>query len=256
MKTLKDFVSAGNKFVVAHRGASAIAPENTIAAIEAAIESGAKMLETDVQYSKDGIPVVWHDDNLDKLGIIGKTVADLTYSEIEKIDAGSWFSEKFKGEKIPTLDQVLSIIKNKMYLNIEIKNQSAVGEKLLRSIINITEKHDYIEKTIFCSFYYNLLPIIKFECEEAHIAAIQIPGNNTLPSAIRQIAGIDAYICDVNELTDELAEDAETHEIFTGVYGLEDEKSIDFALSKGVVAFASDDPELTRSILIKKGYIK
>lgn len=256
MKTLKEFVSAGNKFVVAHRGASAIAPENTIAAIEAAIDSGAKMLETDVQYSKDGIPVLWHDDNLDKLGVIGKSVADLTYSEIEKIDAGSWFSEKFKGEKIPTLDEVLSIIKDKMYLNIEIKNQSADGGKLLQSIINITEKHSYIEKTLFCSFYYNLLPIIKFECEEAHIAAIQIPGNNTLPSSIRKIAGIDAYICDVHELSDELAKDAEAHGIFTGVYGLEDEKAVEFALEKGVVAFASDDPKLIRSILIKKGFIK
>ncbi|MBY5753967.1 glycerophosphoryl diester phosphodiesterase [Rhizobium leguminosarum bv. viciae] len=88
--------------VQAHRGASAIAPENTIAAFRAAAEQGAEWVELDVALLADGTPVVIHDVSIDRCSSSKGNLADLTASDLDAIDAGSWFSPKFKGEPLPT----------------------------------------------------------------------------------------------------------------------------------------------------------
>lgn len=252
METLKTFVEKGNKFVVAHRGVSKHAPENTMSAFKLTIDSGAAMLEVDVQSTSDGVIVTWHDDNLKHLLGIDAKISEMTYEELCKIDAGSWFSNEFKGEKIPRFDQVLELILNKLYLNIEIKEPKVPESKLLTDIINIVEKYNYLPNSIFCSFYYNLLPTIKFDCYDANIAAIRIPGDKLKPSVIREKFGIDAFICDISEVDEELRFDAVENNIFLGVYGLLDEKSIEKAIEHKVAAFASDDPELIFNELRKR----
>ena len=104
--------------VVAHRGASGYAPENTLAAVEKADQLGFDWVENDVQRTKDGELVVLHDTTLDRTTNVENLypdrspwrVSDFTAAEIAKLDAGSWFSDKFKGERIPTLEQYLQKI--------------------------------------------------------------------------------------------------------------------------------------------------
>lgn len=252
MLSLKKFVENGNKFVVAHRGASLYAPENTLPAVEKAIASGAAMLEIDVQLAKDGTLVTWHDDSLSQILGIDAKISEMTYNEISEIDAGAWFSSEFVGTKIPKLDDVLKLIAGKMYLNIEIKEPKISDSFLLSQLINKVEEYNYIDKSLFCSFYYRLLPIIKFECENSHIAAIRIPKDTTKPSEIRLKYGIDAFICDISEVDEELKFDIVENSIVLGVYGLIDDKSIDSAIANEVSAFASDDPELIMKKLISR----
>jgi glycerophosphoryl diester phosphodiesterase len=107
--------------VIAHRGASGECPENTLAAFQRAIELGADMLECDVQCSRDGTVVVMHDARVDRTTDGHGWVRCLTWRELKHLDAGAWFGEAFRGERLPTLEDVLSLAAGKVLLNIEIK---------------------------------------------------------------------------------------------------------------------------------------
>lgn len=96
--------------VIAHRGYSAGAPENTLAAFEAALRVGADLLELDVAMDAEGIPVVIHDDTLERTSDALGNVADLTAAQLRSIDAGSWFSPAYTGQRIPTLADVVALV--------------------------------------------------------------------------------------------------------------------------------------------------
>ncbi|WP_240419772.1 glycerophosphodiester phosphodiesterase [Paenibacillus periandrae] len=106
---------------IAHRGASGYAPENTLAAFARAIAMNADYLELDVQLSRDGRLVVIHDQTVDRTSDGTGRVVDLTLEQLREVDAGRWFNEKFTGERIPTLDEVLNLSRGKAGLLIEIK---------------------------------------------------------------------------------------------------------------------------------------
>jgi len=120
----------GNWFVWGHRGASAVAPENTLAAFRVAAVAGADGVELDVQLSGDGVPVVLHDRTVDRTSDGRGAVGELSLAEIRELDAGSWFGAAFAGEKIPTLAEVLSWGGGRLRFNVEIKD-SAAGQAVL-----------------------------------------------------------------------------------------------------------------------------
>lgn len=130
----------GRKMNVAHRGASAYAPEHTLAAYRLALEQGADFVEQDLAVTKDGVLICIHDPTLERTTNVeelfptrssdvtweGKTVRgwfanDFTLAEIKQLDAGSWFDAKFKGEKIPTFDEAVALVKGKAGLFPELK---------------------------------------------------------------------------------------------------------------------------------------
>ncbi|MEZ0166856.1 glycerophosphodiester phosphodiesterase [Kineococcus sp. LSe6-4] len=101
---------SGRPLVVAHRGSSASAPENTLAAFEAALRAGADLLELDVRLDGDGVPVVLHDETLDRTTDRSGAVADLPSSAVRAADAGAWFSPAFAGQRVPTLREVVDLV--------------------------------------------------------------------------------------------------------------------------------------------------
>ena len=108
--------------IVAHRGASAVAPENTLAAITRAADLGARSVELDVMLSADGVPVIIHDTDLDRTTNGTGPVAAQSFDTLARLDAGSWYGEAFAGEGIPSLtDAVALILSRDMALNLEIK---------------------------------------------------------------------------------------------------------------------------------------
>lgn len=107
--------------VIAHRGDTAAAPENTLAAFTAAIDAGADGIELDVHPSRDGALVVHHDYYLDRTTDGAGLVSGHTLAKLRALDAGAWFGEKFAGERIPTLEQVLSLAAGRVRLEIELK---------------------------------------------------------------------------------------------------------------------------------------
>jgi glycerophosphoryl diester phosphodiesterase len=121
--------------IIAHRGASGQAPENTMAAFELAIELGADIIELDVRRSSDGALVVIHDATVNRTttGDFRGAVADLTLAELKSLDAGSWRGEQFAGEPIPTLDEVLERLGGRTRFLIELK-EAGIEADVARAI--------------------------------------------------------------------------------------------------------------------------
>lgn len=144
--------------IIAHRGFSAIAPENTLAAFAAARESGADSLEFDLQLSAEGIPIIFHDENLDRItGISGK-LKEKSASELKQLDAGKWFSQKYAGEMIPTLKDALkslSLVKKFLYLDIKPYRDWSVAE--IEYLIHLLTAGEILEKCIMTSFNESFL---------------------------------------------------------------------------------------------------
>lgn len=120
--TSPDWDVLGQTEITAHRGSSRMAPENTMAAIQAAMDEMADYSEIDVQTTADGIVVVCHDLNLKRVAGVDKRLGTMTYDQVSRLDVGSHYSAQFAGERIPTLAQVLEVCKGRMKLNIELKN--------------------------------------------------------------------------------------------------------------------------------------
>lgn len=116
--------------VVAHRGWSARAPENTLAAYRLAIESGAELAECDVMLSRDGVPVLMHDDTVDRTTNGSGPVGHISAADLVKLDAGSWFGSEWASERVPTLVQALRLVAGKLRFVIEIKEGAAAPNVL------------------------------------------------------------------------------------------------------------------------------
>ena len=117
-----DWSVLGQTEITAHRGSSRRAPENTMAALEKAMDEMADYSEIDVQTSADGVVVVCHDLNLKRVAGVDRRLGTMTLSQLEELDVGSHFSKEYTGEKIPTLREVLEACKGRMKLNIELKS--------------------------------------------------------------------------------------------------------------------------------------
>jgi glycerophosphoryl diester phosphodiesterase len=126
--------------VIAHRGASAYAPENTLASFAKAIELKADWFELDVHLTKDGQVVVIHDGSLERVAGIKKSVPEMTLAEIKLADAGASFAKEFAGERIPTLDETLALAKNRVGIYIEIKSD-APDKSLVGRMAETAAKH-------------------------------------------------------------------------------------------------------------------
>jgi glycerophosphoryl diester phosphodiesterase len=127
-----------------HRGSSGYAPENTLPAFELAVRQGADMLELDVTLSKDGEVVVIHDDTVDRTSDGSGLVNNLTVSELKKLDFGSWFARAYAGVRIPTLAEVLDLVKGRCLLDIELK----AGVQFNRGAINDQRINDSYEHAV------------------------------------------------------------------------------------------------------------
>src|SRR5688572_14361899 len=110
--------------VIAHRGASSYAPENTLAAFDLALQMEVRHIELDVDFTSDGHIVVIHDDTVDRTTNGSGPVTSHTLAALQGLDAGSWFGAQFAGERIPTFDEVLARYKGRVHIHTEIKGRS------------------------------------------------------------------------------------------------------------------------------------
>ncbi|MBC7264642.1 MAG: glycerophosphodiester phosphodiesterase [Chloroflexi bacterium] len=138
--------------IFGHRGAPEMAPENTLAAFEAARQMGADGVELDTLLTADGVPVVCHNLTVDKTTNGAGRIRDLTVKQIKTLDAGSWFHSSFTGERIPTLQEVLEWAGDDMLLNIELKSLSLRDEGLERAVLHLMYQYELTERVIISSF--------------------------------------------------------------------------------------------------------
>ena len=151
--------------LIAHRGTKNLAPENTFSAFQAALDHGINWIETDVDIMGDGTPIIMHDTSLDRTTNHPGLYYDLAASDLASIDAGSWFSPDFAGEKIPTLSGLVQFMNEReLNANIEIKSNEQGKKQTLQLIDNVIaelENLDPARKVIVSSFNHVLLSVFK-----------------------------------------------------------------------------------------------
>lgn len=139
--------------IIAHRGASAYAPENTLPAFEKALRLGAEGIELDVQMTSDGYLVVIHDETIDRTSIGTGRIVDMTFEQLRQFDYGKWFGEAFTGQPIPLLQEVLTLIKDwDGLLNIEIKNNEVPYPGIEEAVLKLLRHNGFTERVIISSF--------------------------------------------------------------------------------------------------------
>jgi len=135
----------------AHRGASALAPENTLAAFREAVDRGCTWIETDLRLTADAFPILLHDSTVDRTTGGHGAAGRMSLSRVRRLDAGSWFGRRFRGEPIPTLDEALEWSRSRCGLNLEVK-ETARPTELVEQVARRVLAHRALERILFSSF--------------------------------------------------------------------------------------------------------
>lgn len=157
--------------ICAHRGASGYAPENTLAAFKKALELRTDMVELDVQQISDNKLYIMHDTEIDRTTNGTGSLSKLTSPEVEKLDAGSWFSEKFQGEPVPQFEAVLSLVKGKAALNIELKCNGS-RDNLIQSVIEKIREFGVEKECVLTSFDFAIIDEVRRQAPDLSVGYI------------------------------------------------------------------------------------
>lgn len=144
--------NSARPLIYAHRGASAYAPENTLAAFRLAYTQGADGIELDAKLSADGEVMVIHDQTVDRTTRGRGRVNELTLSELKSLEAGAWKNPKFSGEPIPTLAEVFEAVGGKLMINVELTNYDSPQDSLVEKVVDLVKKYHLEESVLFSSF--------------------------------------------------------------------------------------------------------
>jgi len=237
--------------IIAHRGASAYAPENTLAAFKLALQQGADAIELDAKLSADGHVVVIHDQTIDRTTPAKGRVRDHIMADLHKMDAGSHFDIAFQGEPIPTLEEVFKAVGQLTYINVELTNYSSPLDDLPLKVADLVKQTRLTQRVFFSSF--NIISLIRIHrlLPEAPLGFLVPPGR--AGALMRNIFGRWGNYQSLNpELSDATPKRIQdTHKkgrkIF--VYTVNREEDIRRLFEAGVDGIFTDDPILARNVL-------
>jgi glycerophosphoryl diester phosphodiesterase len=229
--------------VMAHRGASAAAPENTIAAIQGAIDAGAHWVEIDVQESKDGEVVVIHDSDLKKIGGVSMTVADSSLRQLQQVDIGSWFDPKFSDQRIPTLRQVLQLCRGRIGVNIELKYYGR-QRQLEQRVAEIVEASGMVDEVVIMSLSYDGIKKMRELRPDWTLGLLSTV-------SLGNLADLDVDFLALNgrAATRRLVRSVQARGKQVLVWTVNDPVGMTSMTSRGVDAIITDEPALAVSIL-------
>jgi len=226
--------------IIAHRGASAVAPENTIAAFEAAIAAGADGIEFDVRLTRDNIPVVIHDETLRRTGRVRGRVADLTFAELNKIDVGSWFGEGFADQRVPSLEQLFELFRaNSMVLYLEMK--SLEQPKLAEACCRLIEENRLKERVVFECFEHSAIEVVRdIDATFKTAALFQPPSSFILKRA--QAVGASEIALHHRLTNKRLVEKAKLANLKVVTWTVDDPSWVSRARAQGIDALITNNP--------------
>lgn len=213
-------------FIIAHRGISAKAPENTLASFLLARDSpGIDMVELDVHLSKEQEVIVLHDRTLQRTTTGNGPARAYSLNELREFDAGSWFHPRFATERIPTLGDVLTALSGKRWVNIEIKSHLFHREPdglLERRVTEVVSECNMGEQVMYSSFDHHLLASLKHTNPGAITGVLYnlYRDFGKRPSKIARTTGASIFVCAKHELTRAMVADAHAHRLAIYVYTL------------------------------------
>jgi glycerophosphoryl diester phosphodiesterase len=228
--------------VIAHRGASAYRPENTIPAFSLAVEQRADMIETDLHRTRDGAVVITHDEELAGLGGKGE-IADATLAEIRALDAGG-------GQRVPTLDELLDGFGTRIPFNLELKKGTRAEYEGLEAIaLDAVRSRGIAERTLFSSFYDPVLARLRALDESARIGLLI---SRQFPVRIVERAralGAEAIHPEAALVDAALVRAAQAAELAVYVFTVDEEAEMRRLLALGVDGLFTNHPDRMRRLV-------
>lgn len=245
------FENIKNTVIFAHRGACALAPENTISSFELAVTHQADAVELDAKLSKDGVVMVIHDPTLERTtNGVGK-VNEHTLAELKTLDAGSKFGPRFVGEKIPTLEEVFEAVGKKVLVNVELTNYSSPKDDLIAKVAEVVKKQNMQDRVLFSSFIPKNLKMMKELLPDAPVALLCLEGlggflsRSFLMSNVSP-AIIHPYLADVDPIYVRLEHRRHRR---VHVWTVNADQDIKHMLAMRVDGIFTDDPQKARKIM-------
>lgn len=238
---IRQLVFARTPEITAHRGSSANAPENTLAAIEKAIEDGADYAEIDVRLTADGNLVLMHDASLERTAGSDEMIWNARWEYLRNLDAGSYFSSEYTGERIPSLEEVMDAASGRIRLNIEIKYSSHTPD-LARKVAELIVEKDYVDRCVITSFKYDVLADVKAVSPDIKTGLIV-----TMPlGRYTALNHVDFYSLSAMFLSARQADMIHRLGYEIHVWGAKDEQTIRRMVEYGADNIIATDPVLAR----------
>ena len=241
----------GRPAVIAHRGFSAKAPENTLAAIELAIAAGAHMVEVDVGFSADDQLVLIHDEDLDRTTSGRGPVRSQTLASLRSFDAGAWFAPEFAGESIPLLEEALDRVRGRIPINVEIKADAVDPRRnelpptgIEARVLEAVRERGMFEQVLFSSFHpLALWRLRRFEpaAKTASLRHAAHHGNRSPREILDEVGSAALHVADA-ELDDRLIAGCHAEGIPLRVYTVNDAERFLELAALGIDAVFTDDP--------------
>ena len=241
--------------VVAHRGSSHDAPENTLAAAKLSIEMNSDGSECDVYQIADGTVVLLHDGNLKRTTGLDKNVVECDYDTISKLDAGSWKGSKFKGEKIPTLQEYLALFKGVSTRPVvEIKM-----EGIEKPVLDAIRDAGLVDRAIIIAFSDNVVK--KIREQEPNISVAWLYGKKEDTWSVQQMAdyltekarNCDTTILDLNHglITPELLKILRSRGFHVWAWTVDDPARMETLLRWGIDSITTNRPDVLNNVMSK-----
>lgn len=249
-ETIDEFLRLGERpRVIAHRGFSGIAPENTLAALRAAMEIGADMVEFDVGLTSDGAVVLLHDETLERTTNGHGTLARTAWEDIRELDAGSWFSAEFADERVPLLDDALSLLRDQVLVNIEIKGEAVTDHAqggIADRVLELVRRNEMLDQVILSSFDPRALKHARQLERRVKTASLFEPGihGRMGPVEVMRDADSNGFNIAGSRLKKKMVCDSHRYGRPLAVYTVNDEKSAEKLVEMGVHAFFTDRPDV------------
>jgi glycerophosphoryl diester phosphodiesterase len=247
--------------LIAHRGYSSKAPENTIAAFDLALKLGYYDIEFDVQLSRDGVVMLMHDETLERTTNGHGKLTDYTYEQLKQLDAGSWFDPTFAGQQIPTLMELLARYKSRAYLHIELKSNQVGLAGAVRDALEVSgwlEPEMLVDKlvsrrprVVISSFDRGLLlnSINVLPNTIIHELLVEKVSQESLLWAAQH--GVRSYHPDGKDITPELIAQARKLKLQVGAWWWTREEQQSHFVGKGVRYAYVDEPAAHRRNFFK-----
>ena len=234
-------------WVIAHRGASGHAPENTFAAFQRAVELGATFIETDLHLTRDGRFVAIHDDRLDRTTNFSGAVRDFTLDDLRGADAGKWFDREFEGERIPTLEEILEFSrKHDIVFYLELKGGAAWG--MDHAFVRALQTAENVARTIVISFDPSVIaPLRRLDPSIMLGLLVKEVDADCIHAAIN--LGARQLCPKFTDVTPEMAEQAHRSELQIATWTVNHAEEMRKMISAGVDGIMTDFPDRLRAVI-------
>ena len=242
----------GKVLVIGHRGAAGHAPENTMVSFQKGLELGADLIELDIHMTRDGALVVKHDGDVSRTTNGRGRIREMTLAEVRELDAGAWFDPRYRGERVPTLSEVLEWAKGRIPLVIEIKGDPLPARGVEEELLGMLRTRDMVDSVMAISFHHPCVRRLK-ELEPALATGILYTGRLVDPVAAARAALADSVRPAWSYWTREGVEAVHAAGLTASAWNADEEPVMEYLVGLGVDSIGSNYPDRLRAFLDARG---